>query len=258
MGFFGKKKDDGTRGHAEESYEGAPLKDELQTKIEDLESEFGEKKAEYEQLEERVRTVKEEYDAAVSNLMAVKKELHHRKLEADVAQREHKSILEKIKELDRNKDEKREVEFIKTELELSKIKKELESLTEEHQKVKEDLTQRHSDLRMVRKQQIDVEKELEEANSRLYNAKTELDKKDEFQDPSILTPKEKEFIQGEKRNDQSIAGVIEAASAVVGSLKSKLNTAQKELDTVQNLLEKEREAHAETRNKLDNLKSSES
>ena len=88
----------------------------------------------------------------------------------------------------------------------------------------------------------------------MYNAKEELDKKDHFQDTSVLTPKEREFIEGETGKDVS-SGVIEAASAVVGSLKSKLSTTQKELDTVQNLLEKERQAHAETRKELNKLKS---
>ena len=69
------------------------------------------------------------------------------------------------------------------------------------------------------------------------------------------TTKEKEFIQGESGKDKSSAAVIEAASAVVGTLKSKLSTTQKELDTIQNLLEKEREAHAETRKELNKLKS---
>ena len=111
---------------------------------------------------------------------------------------------------------------------------------------------------MIRKQQVDAEKELEEANSRLYNAKEELDKKDEFQDTGVLTPKEKEFIQGGAEKGNGSARVIEAASAVVGSLKSRLGTTQKELDAVQNLLEKERQAHAATRKELNKLKSSES
>lgn len=258
MGLFGKKKEEKPELVIEENNEESTLKEELQTEVEKLQFEFNEKKAENEQLEERIKIVKEEYDATISNLMMVKKELNQKKLELDVAQREHKSILEKIKGLDRIKDDKKETEFVKTEGELEKIKNKLEEMTKEHDKVKEELEKGQSDLHMIRKQQIEVEKELEEANSRLYNAKEELDKKDQFQDTSVLTPKEKEFIQGEKGSDKSSAGVIEAASAVVGSLKSKLNTTQKELDAVQNLLEKEREAHAKTRKELENLKSSES
>ncbi len=82
--------------------------------------------------------------------------------------------------------------------------------------------------------------ELEEANSRLYNTKSVLDKRDNFADTSILTPAEKEFIGDSKNSD----GIMEAASAVVGSLKSKLHNTQKELAAVQNLLAQERVEHA--------------
>lgn len=255
MGLFGKKKDEEIQSISEENIEESNLKEELQNEVEKLQSEFREKKAENDQLEERIKIVKEEYNATISNLMMVKKELNQRKLELDFTQREHKSILEKIKGLDRIKDNKKEAEFVKTEGELEKIKNELEEMTKEYEKVKEELEKGQSDLHRVRKHQIDVEKELEEANSRLYNAKEELDKKDEFQDTNVLTPKEKEFMEGEQGKDKNSAAVIEAASAVVGTLKSKLSTTQKELDAVQNLLEKEREAHAETIKELNKLKS---
>ena len=116
------------------------------------------------------------------------------------------------------------------------------------------MTKEQSSLHITRKQQLEVEKELEEANSRLYNAKEELDKKDKFEETSILTPDEKQFIQ--KDNEKSSAGVIEAASVVVGSLKSKLNMTQKELEAVQQQLEKEREEHNITKQELKKLKDS--
>jgi len=43
---------------------------------------------------------------------------------------------------------------------------------------------------------------------------------------------------------------------VVGSLKSKLNITQKELESLQLLLEKEREEHEKTKKELNKLKSS--
>ena len=48
--------------------------------------------------------------------------------------------------------------------------------------------------------------------------------------------------------------MIEAASVVVGSLKSKLSTTQKELESIQLQLEKEIEEHKKTRNELEKLK----
>ena len=132
--------------------------------------------------------------------------------------------------------------------------KNFQEFTEKQNEIKGEIEQGKLELHNIRKQQIDAQRELDEANSRLYNAKEELDKKDHFQDTSILTPKEREFIQGEKSNAQSSAGIIEAASAVVGSLKSKLSMTEKELETVQLLLEKEREAHLETKKELNEIK----
>ena len=42
---------------------------------------------------------------------------------------------------------------------------------------------------------------------------------------------------------------------MVGSLKSKLNTTQKELEQIQGLLEEERESHKKTREELMKIKS---
>ena len=57
-------------------------------------------------------------------------------------------------------------------------------------------------------------------------------------------------------NEKTNAGIIEAASVVVGSLKSKLNITQKKLEEIQGLLEEEREAHKKTRQELMRIKSS--
>ena len=61
--------------------------------------------------------------------------------------------------------------------------------------MKEEITKGQTTLHGIRKQQVEVGKELDEANSRLYNAKQELDEKENFQDTSILTPKEKKKSQ---------------------------------------------------------------
>jgi len=188
--------------------------------------------------------------------MIVKKELNQKKMELDIIQREYKETRERSKKAETIKDTKVIDEFNKTEEKYSKIKQELEEFTKKHEEIKEQITQENATLHRIRKQQVEVEKELDEANSRLYNAKEELEKKDQFQDTSILTPSEKEFIVGENKNQNSNAGIIEAASVVVGSLKSKLNMTQKELDAVQSLLEKEREAHEKTKKEFEKLKAS--
>ncbi len=253
MGFFGTKKVGETISKKSEEY---VLKEELETEIVSIQNEFRAKQEELNDITQKIQTVKEEYNTTVSSLMLVKKELNQKKMESDVIQREYNGIRDKIKDAEQIKDSKSVSEFNKTKGNLSKTKQELEAATNEYDKIKKQIAQEQSALHSIKKQQIEYEKELDEASSRLYNAKEELEKKDHFQDTSVLTPKEKEFIQMESSNQKSSAGVIEAASVVVGSLKSKLNMAQKELEAIQLLLENEREEHEKTKKELKKLMAS--
>ena len=250
MGLFGKKKDETISENSEEYV----LKEELETEVENIQNEFRTKQEELNEITQKIKTVKDEYDFTVGDLMRVKKELNQKKMELDVTLREHKEIREKIKNSEKIKDLRTISGFEKTEGNFTKIKEDLEKVTREYDEVKAQVAQEQASLHSIKKQQIEYEKELDEARSRLYNAKEELAKKDHFQDTSVLTPKEKEFIQGESSNQKSAAGVIEAASVVVGTLKSKLNMAQKELEALQLLLEEEREEHEKTRKELEKLK----
>ena len=249
MGFFSKKKEEDKKD--EESI----LKVELETEVEQLQKEFRIKQEEITKITEKIETVKSEYDTTVSNLMSIKKEFNQKKMELDIVQREYRETREKIKNSQQIKDTKSINEFNKTEKEFKKIKEELDKMTKEHEKIKNEITNGQTSLHGIRKQQVEVGKELDEANSRLYNAKEELNKKEKFQDTSVLTPKEKKDMKVESQTSKNSAGVIEAASIVVGSLKSKLTTAQKELEQIQGLLEEEREAHKKTRQELMKIKS---
>jgi len=255
MGFFGKKKaDEGISDTSEE----LTLKKELESKVEKLEKDFREKQEQLDDITEKITTVKEEYDSTVGSLMLVKKELNQKKMELDIIKREYRETSERNKKSEIIKDIQSIDKFKKTEGEHSKIKDELDEFTRKHREIKEQIALEQTNLHNIKKQQVEVEKELDEANSRLYNAKQKLDKKDNFEDTSILTQSEKEFIGIEDKNEKNSSGIIEAASAVVGSLKSKLNTTQKELDAMQSLLEKEREEHKKTRKELEKLKQSKS
>ena len=249
MGFFSKKKEENKKD------EETILKVELETEVEQLQKEFRIKQEEITKITEKIETVKSEYDTTVSNLMSIKKEFNQKKMELDVVQREYRETREKIKNSQQIKDTKSINEFNKTEKEFKKIKEELDKMTKEHEKIKNEITNGQTSLHGIRKQQVEVGKELDEANSRLYNAKEELNKKEKFQDTSVLTPKEKKDMKVESQTSKNSAGVIEAASIVVGSLKSKLTTAQKELEQIQGLLEEERESHKKTRQELMKIKS---
>ena len=250
MGFFGKKKEEEDKKDDE-----SILKGELETEVEQLQKEFRIKQEEITKITDKIETVKSEYDTTVSNLMSIKKEFNQKKMELDIVQREYRETREKIKNSQQIKDTKSINEFNKTEKEFKKIKEELDKMTKEHEKIKNEITNGQTSLHGIRKQQVEVGKELDEANSRLYNAKEELNKKEKFQDTSVLTPKEKKDMKVESQTSKNSAGVIEAASIVVGSLKSKLTTAQKELEQIQGLLEEEREAHKKTRQELMKIKS---
>jgi chromosome segregation ATPase len=250
LGFFSKKKEEEDKKDEE-----SILKVELETEVEQLQKEFRIKQEEITKITEKIETVKSEYDTTVSNLMSIKKEFNQKKMELDVVQREYRETREKIKNSQQIKDTKSINEFNKTEKEFKKIKEELDKMTKEHEKIKNEITNGQTSLHGIRKQQVEVGKELDEANSRLYNAKEELNKKEKFQDTSVLTPKEKKDMKVESQTSKNSAGVIEAASIVVGSLKSKLTTAQKELEQIQGLLEEEREAHKKTRQELMKIKS---
>jgi chromosome segregation ATPase len=249
MGFFGKKK-----AKVEENNESV-LKEKLETEIESHQNEFRTKQDEITNITEKIQTVKEEYDTTVSNLMLIKKEFNQKKMELDIVQREYREIREKIKNSQQIKDTKSINEFNKTEKEFKKIKEELDKMTKEHGEIKEQIVKGQLSLHGIRKQKVEVGKELDKANSRLYNAKEKLDKKDQFQDTNVLTPKEKKDSKGGNSSEKTNAGIIEAASVVVGSLKSKLTTTQKELEKIQGILEEERKAHKKTREELMKIKS---
>jgi len=250
MGFFSKKK-----VKVEENNE-SMLKEGLDIEVENIQNEFRVKQEDITKITEKIEKVKEEYDTTVSNLMLIKKEFNQKKMELDIVQREHREIREKIKNSQQIKDTKSINEFNKTETEFKKNKEELDKMKKEYNEIKEQIVNGQSSLHGIKKQQVEIGKELDEANSRLYNAKEELNKKDQFQDTSILTPKEEKDIKGENISEKTNAGIIEAASIVVGSLKSKLTITQKELEKMQEDLEEEREAHKKTRQELIKIKSS--
>ena len=256
MGLFGKKKEQ-TDEETYEKSEELVLKEALETEVENLQNEFRAKQEEIESITKKLQSVKEEYDIATSNLMSVKKETNQKKMELDTIYLEYKDIKSKITDADNrfNKNKKSNEELDKVELDLRNKKQELEKIKREYDEIKEKMTTEQSSLHEIRTQQIQVKKELDEINSRIYNARQEGNAQpDNFNETCVLTFKEKEFIEGESAAKRETKGIIEAASVVVGSLKSKLSMTEKELETVQILLEKERNEHNQTKNELEKLR----
>ena len=250
MGFFGKKKDE-----TDEKSEENVLKEALEIEVESLQKEFRTKQDEIESITKKLQSVKEEYEIATSNLMALKKESNQKKMEIDTTYLEYKDIRSKIADAEQKfSKNKRAIEEIdKAESNFAKTNHELENIKKEYDEIKEKITAEQLSLHEIRRQKIQAQKELEEITARLYNARQE----GNLSETGVFTVKEKEFIEGESASRRETKGIIEAASAVVGSLKSKLSITEKELETVQMLLEKERNEHIKTKNELEKLKRTE-
>ena len=249
-----------------------------------------EKKTELDDIQKRIQDVKAEYGESVKNLMDTKKDLNQKKIELGRAQDQLKSIQKDVDKKSTLDSEKAKAIAAKTE-ELEKIKDEIKQAQESYDQLLEKISNEQHALSVVKTQQSETEQLLEEANARLYNAKEELNRQAHFQDPSSLTSEERAFIEGkvpdhlqtrtstgsspsdhsqsqshpQSSEDSSLssgapadadgqkryAGVVEAASVVVASLKSKLNMTRKELEAVQLMLEQERERHEDTKRRLE-------
>ena len=249
MGLFGKKKEQADERIYKKSEE-IVLKEALEIEVENLQKEFRVKQEEIENLTKKLQNVKEEYDIATSNLMSVKKQSNQKKMELDTIYLEYKNIKSKISNIDERLDKNKKTadELDKAESNLTKMKRELEKITKEYDEIKEKTTAEQSSLHKILAQQIQAQKELEGITSRIYNAENLQDN-----NTSLLTREEKEGTE-ETIGKKETKGIVEAASVVVGSLKSKLSRTEKELETVQILLEKERNEHIQTKNELEKLK----
>ena len=258
MGFFGKKKDIIEKPNPVESpgfpekSEEQVLKEDLEVEVEKLQNEFRTKQQELADNEKKVQSVKEEYDAIVANLMVIKKETNQKKMELDTVIREYRDIKQKIEESEEKYQKSKKIisELDVKEKEIKNSKEELEKLRNEDLKIQEQISQSKAVLHETKVQEIEAKKELEEITSKLYNTKHELGKSENL---SIFSEKEKEFIENQISKKPETKSIIEAASAVTASLKSKLTRTEKELETVQQLLEKERKDHEITKGKLERL-----
>ena len=233
------------------------LKEMLEEEVEKLQQDFRVKNNEIRESEQKLNSVKEEYDSTVSSLMELKKEVNQKVLELDVVKREYKEIRQKI-EGSGEKDQRNQVsvnEIEKSENKLKKIKQELEKLTKEENEIQERISKGQSKIQETNLQITQNQKKLAEIASKVTDKKQDSESVDKT---FIFSDKEKNFIKNQVGPDQYNKGIIEAAGVVTASLKSKLNMSQKELETVQKLLEKERKEHAITKESLEKFHAKES
>lgn len=237
MGLFAKRRGDAP----EEGPDPGRLRDEYRREQEELND-----------IRQKVEMVKDEYGSTVSSLMGVKRELAQRRMELDSATREIAKAAERARRTAGITGPRAVGEFNRTAEKLQEMRRELKKSEAAHAALKKQMDEDRSVMRNMRRQSEEYRSEIEEAESRLYDVKEELAKASSARGAGALSGAERESIEGAGRDH---ARVVEAASAVAGALKSRLAMAQKELETVQNLLEEERARHAEARRELEQLKS---
>lgn len=213
--------------------------------LDSLDNEIESKKHHLESITKKLTNVKQEYDLAVSNLIQVKKDLIQKnkdlrslnsiqttnitKAATPNQLKESKEIEEKIKK------EKEAYEEIQSQIKKSKV--EFDAIINEQHKSESKL----EELKML----------VEKSEKELGNI--ELNRQKIFKEIQIgqemSKTKDKKF---DGKNESK--HVIEAASAAISSMKSKLKMAETELLTLKQLLEKERKEHLETKRRLESSK----
>jgi len=235
--------------HSDNEHEkGEPnqLQNEIKTQTEHLQS-----------ISKKLADVKKEYDEAVGKLILVKKDLIQKKKDMDslntlssisqkttTSQQNGKIYSEKIKK------EKDILEDIKSQI--NKGKKEMEE-------IKARKTDSLSELEQIKMEYPTTESRLKTMFTQIKKSQEELEnietKKQKIMD-EIKKTKNTNQITNKKSSDQSNESkhVVEAASAVIASMKNKVNIAEKEIKTIHQMLEKERNEHQATKKQLESLK----
>lgn len=224
------------------------LQNEIKTQTEHLQS-----------ISKKLTDVKKEYDEAVGKLILVKKDLIQKNKDMNslntlssisqkttTSQQNGKIYSEKIKK------EKDILEDIKSQI--NKGKKEMEEI-----KVRK--TDSLSELEQLKMEYPATESRLETMFTQIKKSQEELEnietKKQKIMD-EINKIKNTNQITNKNSSDQSKESkhVVEAASAVIASMKNKVNIAEKEIITIRQMLGKERNEHQATKKQLESLKKS--
>lgn len=246
------------------------LKEQYENELSYLQNEIRDKTENLESISKKLASVKEEYDTAVSNLMSTKKEINQKRSEIEIIQKDHEVILEKIgtikgqlESVNTQYNEKKSKldELEDADASLAEVKKNIAQSNEEYGTIRGQIEETQAILDQVKIKQREAEVELQNTNSRLKNARDEIvriqTEKQLQKTDSGIANKEMQFIENELStigSKKESKNVIEAASAVVASMNDKLRAAQKELDVVKRVLEKERKEHQETKQQLEELK----
>ncbi|MGQ0771268.1 MAG: hypothetical protein ACT4NT_00645 [Nitrososphaerota archaeon] len=216
-------------------------KERIANELEYLQGELKSKTEHLDSISEKLGKAKEEYDGLVGTLMASKKEINENRAMYEQILQKISASESQLNSIQRQIDEKKAILD-----ELKNAKNTLDSTKAEYLRYKaesEKLKPDHDSYEEIRRSQEDARKEMEETKKEYETKKKEIE----------IAKKELKFIENQLANATERStpkNVVAAASSVVSSLNSKLLATQKEMETLKIALQREREEHQETKNKL--------
>ena len=222
------------------------LIEETGEEVEQNQEEIKTKTKSFESISKKLASVKAEYDVSINELMLSKKELNQKKKELDSVTMEYSGILSKIKSA------RKEFEFMNLQFKQKESKiDELSNVNSMLPSIKAEITKKKIEYETIKKQVDEIRKILNDMKSR---QKTQLESK---KNESGISEKEEKFIQKELLSLQGTdtQPIVKAASAVVSSMNQKLLSAQRELENVKKILDKERKEHEITKKSAKQIKS---
>ena len=214
------------------------------------EAEISAKKQELLSLSTKLDKVKKEYDAAVSDLMSVKRETNEERNHITSMERQQRVVKSKLEDLERRYKQdmqSKSSDMEKMQVQLRQGRNDVELCRREHEKIQEEIAAAQSKLTEVSMRRIKAEDQYQETLKKI-------DETDGLPEAVRETSAEDTGADGSgAAGGDAPKNVIEAASAVVASMKAKLGMAEKELDAVKRLLSMERAEHEKTKRDLDDL-----
>ena len=227
MGLFKKTKKEDVNVYEETNDNLQKIKDETESEIEKLESEIQEKNQRLSTILEKIQLSKKEYDEIVGKIIQSKKEL-----------RAHGTSQVNTNETRMNNQSKDNIskDISDSKIELKNIQDDIAKKIEINKELEEKIKNNQPFISDSENQKKKIDEELNQRKNELEVLKKRLGEM------------KKTDIKNNEGDDSK--NVVEAASQIIATTNKRLQDTMKELDIVRQLLDKERNAHNETKKKL--------
>ena len=206
------------------------------------------KKSEFTEVEGKLESVAREYSTTVSELMSVRKDANEERNNVASLQRQQKIMRTKIDDLQSQIEKKAEAasKVQSAQRRLERLERDMQECKKRYETMRqkadaEEQRQKTANLKRIQSEAYhqDLLRRIDLAKAGSSNDNT---KKDGAGGGDALA--------ATGTADTDAKNVVEAASVVVASMKSKMILAQKELETVKRLLKEERMQHQKTQERL--------